>query len=255
VSTLAAERTLIILKHIANSQEGYGIREIAKKFGYSPSVVQKILQALVAHDFVLQEPASQTYQLGPAALQVGLSGLSKIEIRKVAKPHLQTLAEKSGETALLGVKINNCVIYIEKSLSPNDIRMDPPIGSFRPFNCTAVGKCILAYKSNEEIERLFKENFFVKSTPNSMVDLAEIKNEIATIRERGFAFDREEYQEGAMCIGAPIKNFENNVIAAIAIAGPVDRMTNNENKLIEYVLDCAKRISITFGFMENGTIK
>jgi len=88
-----------------------------------------------------------------------------------------------------------------------------------------------------------------------MVDLAEIKNEIATIRERGFAFDREEYQEGAMCIGAPIKNFENNVIAAIAIAGPVDRMTNNENKLIEYVLDCAKRISITFGFMENGTIK
>lgn len=254
MSTLAAERALIILKYIATSQEGYGVREIAKKFGYSPSAVLKILQALVAHDFVLQEPTTQVYQLGPAALQVGLSGLSKMEIRKVAKPYLQQLAEKSGETALLGIKINDGVIYIEKSLSLNEIRMDPPIGAFRPFNCTAVGKCILAYRPDEEIERLFNENLFVKSTPNSIVDLSEIKNEIKKIRERGFGLDREEYKEGAMCIGAPIKNFENHVIAAIAIAGPVNRMVNNEEKLTEQVLNCAKRISMAFGYIENGSI-
>jgi IclR family KDG regulon transcriptional repressor len=255
MSTLSAERTLIILKHIAGSQEGLGVREIAKKFGYSPSVVQKILQALVAHDFVLQDPGSLAYQLGPAALQVGLSGLSKMEIRKVAKPYLQKLAEKSGETALLGVKTNDGVIYIEKSLSPNAIRMDPPIGAFRPFNCTAVGKCMLANKSDEEIEKLFNENFFVKSTPNSIVDLKEIEKEIQAIRERGYALDREEYEEGAMCVGAPIKNFENTVIAAIAVAGPASRMISNENKLIEYLLNCAKQISIAFGFIENGVIK
>jgi len=255
MSTLSAERTLIILKHIAGSQEGLGVREIAKKFGYSPSVVQKILQALVAHDFVLQDPGSLAYQLGPAALQVGLSGLSKMEIRKVAKPYLQKLAEKSGETALLGVKTNDGVIYIEKSLSPNAIRMDPPIGAFRPFNCTAVGKCMLANKSDEEIEKLFNENFFVKSTPNSIVDLKEIEKEIQAIRERGYALDREEYEEGAMCVGAPIKNFENTVIAAIAVAGPASRMISNENKLTEYVLNCAKQISMGFGFIENGVIK
>ena len=255
MSTLAAERTLIILKHIAASQEGLGIRELAKKLGYSPSVVQKIVQALMTHDFVLQEPDSLAYQLGPAALQVGLSGLSKMEIRKVAKPYLQKLAEKSGETALLGVGTNDGVIYIEKSLSPNAIRMDPPIGAFRPFNCTAVGKCMLANKSNEEIEKLFNENYFVKSTPSSVIDLKEIKREIETIREKGFALDREEYGEGAMCVGAPIKNFENHVIAAIAIAGPASRMINNEDKLKEYVLNCAKQISMAFGYIENGIIK
>jgi len=255
MSTLSAERTLIILKHIAASQEGFGVRELAKKFGYSPSVVQKILQALMAHDFVLQEPDSQIYQLGPAALQVGLSGLSKMEIRKVAKPYLQKLAEKSGETALLGVQTNNGVIYIEKSLSPNPIRMDPPIGAFRPFNCTAVGKCMLANKPDEEIEKLYNENCFVKSTPNSVVDLMEIKKEIQTIREKGYALDREEYGEGAMCVGAPIKNFENHVIAAIAVAGPVGRMINNERKLAEYVLSCSKQISMAFGYIENGVIK
>jgi len=255
VSTLAAERTLIILKHIAASQAGFGIRDLAKKLGYSPSVVQKIIQALMTHDFVLQEPDSLAYQLGPAALQVGLSGLSKMEIRKVAKPYLQKLAEKSGETALLGVGTNDGVIYIEKSLSPNAIRMDPPIGAFRPFNCTAVGKCMLANKPNEEIEKLFNENYFVKSTAKSVVDLKEIKKEIETIREKGFALDREEYGEGAMCVGAPIKNFENHVTAAIAIAGPASRMINNEDKLIEYVLNCAKQISMAFGYIENGVIK
>lgn len=254
MSTLSAERTLIILKHIAASQEGFGIREIAKKFGYSPSVVQKILQALIAHDFVLQDSSSHAYQLGPAALQVGLCGLSRMEIRKVAKPYLQDLAEKSGETALLGVNANNGVIYIEKSLSLNPIRMDPPIGAFRPFNCTAVGKCMLACKSDEEIENLFSENFFAKTTPNSMIDLAEVKKEIGKVREKGFALDREEYGEGAMCVGAPVRNFENHVIAAIAVAGPAIRMVYNEDKLIEHVLNCAKKISMAFGHIENGII-
>ena len=65
MSTLSAERTLIILKHIAGSQEGLGVREIAKKFGYSPSVVQKILQALMTHDFVLQHPGSSCLSTWP----------------------------------------------------------------------------------------------------------------------------------------------------------------------------------------------
>jgi IclR family KDG regulon transcriptional repressor len=254
VSTLAVERALIILKHVASSHEGLGVREIAKKFGYSPSVAQKILQALVAHDFVLQDSNSQVYQLGPAALQVGLSGLSGMEIRKVTKPFLQKLAEKSGETALLGVKTNEGVIYIEKSLSPNAIRMDPPIGAFRPFNSTAIGKCMLAGKSDEEIEKLFKGNYFVKSTLHSLVDPEEIKKEIQIVREKGYALDREEYEEGAMCVGAPIKNFENHIIAAIAIAGPTTRMIHNADKLIENVLNYAKQISMAFGNIENGII-
>jgi DNA-binding IclR family transcriptional regulator len=254
VSTLAVERALIILKHVASSHEGLGVREIAKKFGYSPSVAQKILQALAAHDFVLQDSDSQVYQLGPAALQVGLSGLSGMEIRKVTKPFLQKLAEKSGVTALLGVKTNEGVIYIEKSLSPNAIRMDPPIGAFRPFNSTAIGKCMLAGKSDEEIEKLFKGNHFVKSTPHSLVDPEEIKKEIRIVREKGYALDREEYEEGAMCVGAPIKNFENYIIAAIAIAGPTTRMIPNADKLIENVLNHAKQISMAFGNIENGII-
>ena len=254
MSTLAVERALIILKHVASSHEGLGVREIAKKFGYSPSVAQKILQALAAHDFVLQDSDSQVYQLGPAALQVGLSGLSGMEIRKVTKPFLQKLAEKSGETALLGVKTNEGVIYIEKSLSPNAIRMDPPIGAFRPFNSTAIGKCMLAGKSDEEIEKLFKGNHFVKSTPHSLVDPEEIKKEIQIVREKGYALDREEYEEGAMCVGAPIKNFENHIIAAIAIAGPTTRMIHNADKLIENVLNYAKQISMAFGNIENGII-
>jgi len=87
-----------------------------------------------------------------------------------------------------------------------------------------------------------------------MVDLEEIKKEIGKVREKGFVLDQEEYGEGPMCVGAPIKNFENHIIAALAVAGPTSRMLNNEDKLIEHVLNCAKKISMAFGHIENGII-
>lgn len=250
MGSITVERALIILKHIATSSKGVGVREVAQLLGYSPAVVQKILQALVSQDFAQKDDTTRKYALGPAAIQVGFAGLTKIELRSEARSHLQTLSAESGETALLGIRIADKVMYIEKASSPAEIRMDPPIGAFRPFNCTAVGKVILAFMPDEELELLAKQNAFVQPTSNSVTDVNKLKLEMARIRESGVAIDNEEFIQGAMCLGAPIRNHEGEVIAAVAISGPTHRMTGSLQNLRAQLTDCTKKISTALGYIE-----
>ncbi|MCI0478865.1 MAG: IclR family transcriptional regulator [Anaerolineales bacterium] len=233
---------------MATSSNGVSVREAARALGYSPSVVQKSMQALVSQDFAIQDSVTQHYSLGPAALQVGLSGLAKLELRKVAHSHLEQLTEATGETALLGIRHGDHAIYIDKVVSPNDVRLDPPLGAARPFNCTAIGKALLAYLSDGELERLGKSGAFATAEVNSIIDPTMLKLEMARVRERGVAIDREEYAPGAMCIAAPVRNHDGVVVASVSVSGPAPRMQAAENAHIEQVIAAAKAISAALGY-------
>ncbi len=248
MSIVAVERALILLKQMAYAQDGVSVRELGRLLGYSPSVVQKSMQALLSTNFAVQDEITQRYHLGPAALQVGLAGLAKLELRKVARPHLECLAEITRETALLGVRWGDHAIYLDKVVSPLEIRLDPPLGTARPFNCTAVGKVLLAHLPDEEMERLAQSGAFVALTPRSVTDLRELQIEMARVRERGSAIDREEYAPGAMCIAAPVRNHDGIVVAAVNVSGPVERMQAAEQEHIRQVIAAAKSISAALGY-------
>ena len=225
-----------------------GVREISRALGFSPAVVQKSLQALVSQDFATKDPITQHYHLGTAALQVGLAGLSKLELRKVARPHLEVLANGSGETALLGIPYGNTAIYVDKIVSPAEVRVDATVGTRRPFNCTAVGKALLAYMPAEMLSRLSREGAFVQATPRSIMKLPALKQELARIRERGVAVDAEEFLPGVMCIAAPIRNHDRVVVGAISISGPVQRVQAAEADLSRQVMAAARVVSTALGY-------
>ncbi len=248
MTVVAIERALVILKHLAAASNGVGVREVARTLGYNHAVVQKILQTLVDQDFARQDPLTQQYRLGAAALQVGLAGLAKLEVREVARPHLQALAESSGETALLGILDGQHAIYVDKTLSPAEFRLDPPLGAIRPLNCTALGKAILAFMSEDEIERLARAGAFVSATPRTITDLAQLKAELARVRETGLAVDNEEFISGAMCLAAPVRDHEGQVVAAVTISGPVQRMAGTVGRLEAEVKACAREISAGLGY-------
>ncbi len=247
MSITSVQRALVILKHMSVAPDGVGVRELARTLGYSPAVVQKSIQALVTQGFAQQDPDTERYHLGPAALQVGLAGLARLEVRQVARPYLEALVESTGETALLGVQRGDGAVYIDKVRSPLEFRLDPPVGSARPFNCTAVGKVLLAYLPDSEVERLAREGAFVRATPNSITDLTLLKLELARVRERGLALDLEEYLSGAMCLAAPVRNNDGVVVAAIALAGPAQRMVQEQEDLARRLLTCSNDISAALG--------
>ena len=248
MSITSVQRALVILKHMSVAPDGVGVRELARTLGYNPAVVQKSIQALLSQGFAQQDPGTERYHLGSAALQVGLAGLARLEIRQVARPYLQTLAQATGETALLGVRLGDMATYIEKARSANELRSDAPVGARRPFNCTAVGKALLAYLPDEEVERLHREGAFVKPTPNSIADLIQLKLELARVRERDLALDRQEFALDIMCLASPVRDHDGQVVAAVALAGPAQRVGSPMEALARHVIACGADISAALGY-------
>lgn len=244
---VAVERSLILLKYTADSPEGLSIREASRELGYSPSIVQKLVNALKAQGYVVQDKATGRYRLGPAAVQLGLIALSRLDLRRLSRPHMEKLNKETGETVLLGIARDRHAVYIDKVLGSQPIRMDVPLGVDRPYNCTAVGKVLLAGMPDENIEKLASEGAFERRTEKSIYDVDAVKAEIEKVREQGWALDRGEYVPGVECVAAPILNHDREVIAAVTVSGPSAHIEKRLDYIVEKVKACARAISREMG--------
>jgi len=227
MSNVAVERALILLRYIVDNEDGLSIREASRNLGYSPATVQKLIAALKSQGYVVQDELTERYHLGPEAVQLGLSALSRLEVLRVARPQMESLSEASGETVFLAIPRADHVIYVDKIVSFQPIRMDAPIGAMRPYNCTSVGKVLLADMSNERIRDLAEGGVFERRTERSKI---------------------EEFITGAACIGAPIYNHLGQAVACITVSGPADRINKNVGHFVSQVKECAQIISGLLGY-------
>jgi DNA-binding IclR family transcriptional regulator len=248
MTSVTAERVLILLRYIVDNPGGLSIREASRDLGYTPATVQRLTQALGNQGFVVQDKSTERYHLGPEAVQLGLVALSRLEMRNIARPHLEGLSRETGETAFLGIPRGNHLIYIDKALSDHPIRADVPLGANRPYNCTAVGKVLLTGFPNGELERLASEGAFERRTERSIYEVDEVRAEIERVREQGWARDDQEFQPGMGCVAAPLRNHEGQVIAALNLSGPADRMAENLDRIVEKVLAHAALVSAGIGY-------
>lgn len=248
MSVMAVERALILLRYITDNEGGLSIREASRNLGYSPATVQKIVNALNAQGYVVQDDLTERYHLGPEAVQLGLTALSRLDVRRAARPYLEELSRESGETAFLAIARGHYAVYVDKAVSDQPIRMDAPLGEDRPYNCTAIGKILLAAKADEDIEEL--SEYFTKRTEHSIVDIQTLRAEIAAVRENGWAQDREEYAYGVGCIAAPIYDHEGQVAGALTVSGPADRLANNLEQIVSMTKTYADKVSLELGQSE-----
>jgi IclR family KDG regulon transcriptional repressor len=244
---VSIERALIILDLLAQTPAGMGTRGISHKLGYSAGSVQKILNTLRAQGFVSKSPDTDKYVLGIAALRLARLIISQMDLSTVARPYLEELADLTGETIFLGVRDGTQCIYIDKITSKQEIRMDAPVGAIRPFNCTAIGKVLLAYASEDAIDQLAQAEAFVKSTERSITDPEELRQEIVRVRKQGFAYDGREYNPSAACVAAPVLDHMGEVVAAISVSGPAERIERQREQLGETVRQEADRLSAALG--------
>ena len=251
MSHIAVERALVLLRYIVDHPEGLSIREVSREYGYSPATVQKLISALHNQGFVDQDESTERYHLGSEAVQLGLVALSRLEVRQLARPSLEALSAETGETVFLAIARGDQVVYIDKVVSDRLIRMDAPLGVGRPYNCTSVGKVLLSGMPNGKLEELAASDAFEHRTENSIFELADLQVEIDQVRERGWALDREEYAPGAFCIGAPVFDHEGNVIAALTVSGPAERIKEQLEDNIARVIANARKVSEAMGYRVN----
>jgi len=245
---LAVERALIILNFLSESGEGFGVRDLGRELGYSPAVTQKILSTLKVHGYVQQDEDTERYRLGVSALHLGLSMLSRLDVLNVAHPFMESLTHRTGETTFLAIRDDVAAVYIDKVTSPHDIRMDAKVGARRPLNCTAVGKVLLAWGAAGLVSQLVEHGAIKQQTENSITDPQELEEELARVRERGYALDCREYLVDAMCAAAPIFGQDGQVVASVTASCPAFRVEDRIEEIAKSVVSSAAKISAQLGY-------
>jgi len=247
------DKTLSILETMLRQGSAMSMTEISEKLGFYPSTTHRILDTLKHWGYVEQEPNNQRYQLGLKVIELGMAKLHQMDLAREATPYLKELVNQCNETVHLGVLEEGEVMYLAKEESSQTIRMISYVGKRAPLHCTALGKILLAYMSEEEREKILEDRELPRLTEKTITDKRELEKELNKVKKQGFALDREENEKDVCCIAAPIRNHQGKVIAAISISSPAFRIdVNKQNNLKDALLENSKRISERLGYKEKS---
>jgi DNA-binding IclR family transcriptional regulator len=219
----AAAKALDLLSAFSFREPRLSLAELATRTGIPRPTAFRLLTTLEQAGFVAKVNAE--YQLGIKCFVLGNIVASSLDLRKKAQPHLEQLRDATGETVHLAVLDRWQVLYLERLQSPHPIGfMRSRIGGIVPAYCTGLGKTLLAFKPQDEVEAWLSTQTLQTMTPQTITSARRLLKELRAIRERGYGLDEQEHEIGVRCIAAPICNHAGEVVAAISVAGPADRM-------------------------------
>ncbi len=222
------EKGIKVLEILA-AKGALSVSQVAKECGYNRARAHRFLATLRELGYVQQNSFGQ-YELTFKLLGLALQLSTRFEIRKSARELMQQLAARHKETINLGFLENCDIVHLDKIDSPELLRMDPGIGSRAPAHCTALGKAILAFLTQDSLQQFLASASLRSRTPNTVNDAERLLQEMEAIRRQGFATDDEELCIGLRCIAVPIFDYQENPRYSISISGPAFRMTDARMK-------------------------
>jgi DNA-binding IclR family transcriptional regulator len=217
-------RALTLLDALGDSRGEVGIAELSKQVGFHVSTAHRLLSTLIAQGYARQNPETGRYGLGAKAFHLAESYLAQMDLRRVVHPVLERLSRETGETANLVILDGREALYLDKVESPQSLRIFSRIGRRAPLHCTAAGKVLLAGRSWPEVQRMLGKGTLERYTPRTILSVDVLHRELEGVQREGVALDREECEEGATCLAAPVLNARGETVAAMSISGPTLRM-------------------------------
>jgi DNA-binding IclR family transcriptional regulator len=221
----AIERAVTLLNAFSAEEPELGVTELASRVGLHKSTVHRFLVNLEAGGLVERNPRTGRYRLGIRIFELGGLVMQRMNLWEEALPFLEDLVGDTGETGHLAVLDNGEAIYIERVEARRALRIPAAVGKGYPVHATNLGKVLLADLPAEEVEAIVTERGLARFTGQTITTREDLTRELTLIRERGYAVDDEEYDEGLRCIGAPVFDHTGGVVAALGIGGPATRIT------------------------------
>jgi DNA-binding IclR family transcriptional regulator len=248
------ERSLGILELLCSNGPELSLIELSEQLQLHKSTTHRLVGVLEQHRFVEKSSSSGKYKLGLKLFELGSKAIAHLDWRERARRYLQRLAFDTGETAHLCILDDGEVLYLEKVEAPRTVRVPSIVGRRYPAHCGAAGKTLLAFQPEDEIDDLIKRRGLKAYTRNTFTTPAQLRDGLRLVREQGYAIDNEEFEEGLECIGAPIRDYSGKVVAAISIAGPTFRITEDKLPVLaRYVIEAAQELSADLGYAEEMT--
>lgn len=245
------DRVLDIIEILASAPCGMLLTDIAALSGLHNSTVHRLLTSLIDRGYARKDRTSGKYCLTMRLFEVGCKVSGAMDILSLARPWLDELADLSQEAVHLVKRDGTDVVYLYKALPVQLlVRMASYVGGRNPLYCTGVGKAILAYLPEHEVDEIWEISDVHPITDKTIVDLDTLKEQLALTRERGYAIDNEENEKGVFCIAAPVFNWMGEPISAVSISAPLVRMTETAQKrILPKLLQATKEISSQLGYV------
>ena len=245
----AVERTALVLKAFSSAHTTtLGVTEIAQQLDISKAVVHRILNSLRVQRFIDIDPTSRRYMLGPASLAVGLAFLRNVDVRDLARPVLRTLSDETQETATLSIRSGWQRVYIDQVTPGREVKMTVDLGRPFPLHAGSSSKALLAHLPVEEIDTYISVVGLEALTDLTITDSKQLKEELAKIREVGFAASSGERQSGAASVAAAILDHDGHPIAAMSLCGPAERFQSEVDAAASAVVAAGRSISEQMGY-------
>lgn len=228
-----------ILDSLADSEYGLTLKEISSELNEPKSTTLKVLTTMLSIGMVRRTESDKKYFIGSAMISYGDKALADFDIVHVAMPFLKELQKTTNETVNLGIEENGRVVVLAKLESTQMVNLNSKVGGTMPLYSSAIGKSLLAVKSEQQLSDYFKKNKLISMTDKTITEKAKLIQELNTIRLNGFATEYGENQQDVICLGASLSK-RNKIFGAFSISVPAYRMNKKLEKDFEKLVISTK---------------
>jgi len=238
---------LRVLGSFSDERRERGVTEIARDFGVSKATVYRLLVTLEQHRYVVQNPVTGRYRLGPRLGLIVQSAGPRLNLAAEAQPYMEQLRERTKEVVHLDVLDGNEVVVIGRLDGLQPVQVMSRVGDRAPAHCISTGKAILAYADPQTFD-LVTAGGLTRYTDRTHTTTSSLSRELAQVREAGFAVNWGEWTAEARGISAPVLDSTLRVVAALGICGTSTRLTEEVvYAFAPAVVDAAARLSVHLG--------
>ena len=239
----AMTRVLQLFAALSREPKGMTLSQIARALEVPKSTLVSMLRALVADGFLVSQ--GPLYQLGSSAFRLAAQIMSAFSLPSLMRNHVGMLAEVTHETVGLGVADweTGRVIYIEAEQSPRPVLYAMRAGISAPLYASAAGRVILAYSPSKFVEPYLNRPSFRALTSRTQTDPKALRQQLAEIRERGYCLSSGELLADTAAMAAPVFGAYGELLGALMIGAPIERMRANENLFLTRLIEAGQRAS------------
>lgn len=258
-NTVDASKTTIKVAEAIKHLDGAGVTELANHLDLPKSTIHNHLQTLIECEFIVVE--DNEYRLGLRFLDFGMFVNERIDILDAARDEIDRLAEETGELVNLMIEEHGYGVYVYQAYGDRAVNTNLHVGKRVHLHQTAQGKAILTHYDDDRIDEIIEQHGLSAYTENTTTDRATLEEELATIEERGYAYDDEEWMQGLRCVAAPIRStgredesMNGKPLGAIGICGPTRRLSGEiyESELPNLVQSSANVIELNMEYPNRG---
>jgi DNA-binding IclR family transcriptional regulator len=218
-------KALDVLDQVAHFGRPVRFGELLESSPYPKATLYRFVQVLTRQGMLTYDPDRQTYAPGLRLVRLAHSAWETSSLAPIARPHLDALSAEIGETVHLAQLDGGQVLYVDKRNALRPIAMYSEAGKIGPAYCTGVGKAMMAYLPEPQLQKVLAQQSYHRFTPHTYTDAETLRTELVAIRARGFAYDREEHEPGIICVALPILARTGRILGALSVTSSTERMS------------------------------